>query len=77
MTDDLSQLPIADADRIAREKIEHHRAEMGRWRQARADRVATERKGRRVADIAADMGVHQQVVYDLLREAKKDAQESA
>jgi hypothetical protein len=42
-TDDLAALPIAEADRVARERIEHHREQMGAWRRARADRIATER----------------------------------
>jgi predicted transcriptional regulator len=72
VTDELIQLPIAEADRLAREQVEHHRAEMSRWRQSRAKRVAQERDaGRSVADIATEMGVTQQVVYDLLREARK------
>jgi hypothetical protein len=70
--EELTQLPIAEADRLARQKIEHHRDEMGEWRRARAVRVAKERdSGRSVADIAGDMGVTQQVVYDLIREARK------
>lgn len=74
MTEDLGQLPLPEADRLARERIEHHRDQMGQWRRARAARVATERAaGRSVAEIAADMGVHEQVVYELLRAARRDA----
>ncbi|MEU4558427.1 hypothetical protein AB0F72_08555 [Actinoplanes sp. NPDC023936] len=72
MTDALAGLPLADADRLAREQVEHHREQMSTWRRARAQRIAQERAtGRPVTDIAADMGVHVQVVYELLREAKK------
>jgi hypothetical protein len=70
MSDSLADLPIAEADRLARQQVEHHREEMGRWRRARAVRVAQERETRSVTDIAADMGVHPQVVYDLLREVR-------
>lgn len=71
MTDDLSKLSLADADRRAREQIEHHRDEMGQWRRARAVRLAAERDaGVSAADIAAEIGVTVQVVYELLREAK-------
>ncbi|BAL87208.1 hypothetical protein AMIS_19880 [Actinoplanes missouriensis 431] len=72
MTAALPNLPIAEADQLARQQVEHHRQQMSTWRQARARRIAQERAtGRTVADIAADIGVHQQVVYELLREAKK------
>lgn len=70
-TDDLDALPIAEADRVARDHIERHREQMGEWRRARAARIAGERaNGRSAAEIAADIGVHVQVVYDLLREAR-------
>ena len=72
MTEDLSELPIREADRVARQQIERCRDEMGQWRRARAVRVAQERDaGRDIADIAADMGVTEQVVYGLIREARK------
>jgi hypothetical protein len=72
VTDDLSKLSLADADRRAREQIEFHRDEMGQWRRARAVRLAFERDaGRSVVEIAAEIGVTVQVVYDLLREARK------
>lgn len=70
MTDDLEKLPIAEADKLARENIEQHRDEMGNWRVARARRVLQERRRSSVAEIAAAVGVHSQVVYDLLREAR-------
>jgi len=70
VNEDLADLPIAQADQVARERIEQHRDEMGRWRRARAERVAQERQTRPVVDIAAEMGVHPQVVYELLREAR-------
>jgi hypothetical protein len=77
VTEQLEGLPIAEADRLAREQIDRHRQEMGRWRLARAERVAKERgAGRSVADIAADLSVHPQVVYDLLREARKATEEA-
>lgn len=74
MMEEIADLSIAEADQLARDKIEYHRSAMGEWRRARAERVARERQNRPVADIASDMGVHQQVIYDLLREAKKGAQ---
>lgn len=78
MIEDLAALPIAEADRLAREKIDHHRNEMGRWRQARAARVVQEREaGRRVPEIAADLGVTTQVVYTLLREVQPDTDTSS
>lgn len=70
MDDDLTNLPIAEADKLARERIEQHRDEMGAWRLRRATRVLQERKTSSVAEIAADMSVHPQVVYELLREAR-------
>jgi DNA-binding CsgD family transcriptional regulator len=72
MTDDLDAMPLPEADRVARQQIEHHRAQMGRWRLRRAERVAAERAGgRSVAEVAEELGVHEQVVYDLLRTARK------
>jgi hypothetical protein len=74
VTDDLSAMPLAEADRLARQQIEYHRDEMGQWRRARAARVAAERAtGRSVTAIASEMGVHVQVVYDLLRQAREEA----
>jgi len=70
MIDDLAELPIAEADKLARENIERCRDEMGVWRVRRAGRVLQERRTSSVAEIAADMGVHPQVVYELLREAR-------
>jgi hypothetical protein len=73
MTEDLDRLPLAEADSLIRKEIEHHRAEMGRWRRARAHRVAAERAaGRSAPDIADVIGVHVTVVYELLREARSD-----
>lgn len=75
MTEDLSKLPISEADRVARQGIERCRDEMGQWRRARAVRVAQERDaGRDIDGIAADMGVTAQVVYGLIREARKGAE---
>jgi hypothetical protein len=71
MPADPRRLPLPKADQLAREQIEHHRAEMSRWRQLRAERLATERSaGMSVAEIAQAIGVHEQVVYELLRTAK-------
>lgn len=71
-------MPLADADRLARRQIEHHRDEMAQWRRARARRVAAERAtGRSVADIAGELGVHVQVVYELLREAREQDTKAA
>jgi hypothetical protein len=71
MPADPRRLPLPKADRLAREQIEHHRGEMGRWRQMRAERLAAERAaGMSVAEIARAIGVHEQVVYELLRSAK-------
>lgn len=65
-------MPLPEADRLARERIEHHREQMGQWRRARAARIAAERaSGLSVAEIAEAIGVHEQVVYDLLRVARK------
>jgi predicted transcriptional regulator len=71
MTENLGELPLAEADRLARERIEHHRREMSVWRRARAERLAAERAaGRSVVDIAEELGVHVQTVYEVLRAAK-------
>lgn len=76
MTEDLSEMPIAEADRFAQQQIERCRDEMGQWRRARAVRVAQERDaGAGIAEIAAAMGVTEQVVYGLIREARKAAEE--
>lgn len=70
-SDDLSALPLADADRLARARIEHHRAEMGRWRRLRAARVlAAVDSGTSAAEVATELGVHVDRVYRLLREAR-------
>lgn len=74
MSEDLSALPLPEADRVVRERIEHHREQMGYWRRVRAERIAAERAGGlSVAQIADALGVHQQVVYELLRAAGKVA----
>ncbi|NMO57502.1 hypothetical protein HH310_40825 [Actinoplanes sp. TBRC 11911] len=70
MTYEVADLPIAEADRLARQQVERHRQEMSRWRQIRAARVAQERRTRSVGEIAEAIGVTQQVVYELLREAR-------
>jgi hypothetical protein len=75
---DLNKLPLPEADRLAREQIEHHRDQMGWWRRARANRVAAEREaGRSVPDIAAELKVHEQTVYSLLREAREQGAKAA
>jgi transposase-like protein len=65
------KLPLVEADAKAHEQIEHHRAEMARWRMLRAQRVAAELDaGRTVAQVAAELGVHVDVVYKLRRQAR-------
>ncbi|MFY1669481.1 helix-turn-helix domain-containing protein [Plantactinospora sp. WMMB334] len=70
MTEKLATLPIADADRHAREQIEYHREQMAVWRRARAHRMAAERETRSVEDIAAELGISTATVYEVLRAAK-------
>lgn len=65
-------MDLAEADRHAREQIEHHRAEMGRWRLLRAQRLLAEREsGKRVEDIAAEIEVSVPTVYEVMRAARK------
>lgn len=65
-------MSLAEADRHAREQIEHHRAEMGRWRLLRAQRLLAENKaGKHVEDIAAEIEVSVPTVYEVMRAAKK------
>ncbi|HEY1395002.1 hypothetical protein [Roseateles sp.] len=65
-------MDLAEADRHAREQIEHHRAEMGRWRLIRAQRLLAEREaGKRAEDIAAEIDVSVPTVYEVMRAAKK------
>lgn len=68
---DLAAMPIADADALARERIEFHREQMSVWRRARARRMATERRTRSVEDIAAEVGIVPARVYEILRDAGK------
>lgn len=65
-------MSLADADRHARQQIEHHRAEMGRWRMLRAQRLLAEREaGKHVDDIAAEIEVSVPTVYEVMRAARK------
>jgi predicted transcriptional regulator len=70
MTENLADLPIADADRLAREQIEHHREQMTVWRRARALRLRAERQVKSVEDIAEEVGISAATVYEVLRAAK-------
>lgn len=72
MSDDLSDLPLRDADRRAREQIEFHRAEMGRWKRLRALRIALARETLSVEQIAVELGISAPTVYEVLRAAKKE-----
>jgi len=66
---------LSDADRHARAQIEHHRAEMGRWRMLRAQRLLAENKaGKHVEEIAAEIEVSVPTVYEVMRAAKKAEQ---
>jgi hypothetical protein len=65
-------MDLAQADQHARQQIEHHRAEMGRWRLLRAQRLLAEREaGKHVEDIAAEISVSVPTVYEVMRAAKK------
>lgn len=65
-------MSLADADRHARQQIEHHRAEMGRWRLLRAQRLRAERDaGKRAEEIAAEIDVSVPTVYEVMRAARK------
>lgn len=70
----LADMPLAEADRVAQEQIEHHRDEMANWRKARAARVAAARaKGDSIAEIMKELGVSRDIVQRLLRAAKDPA----
>lgn len=72
VTDDLADLPLADADRIARERIEAARTAMSHWRKVRATRLITERaSGKRVEEIAAEIGLSGATVYEVMSAGKK------
>lgn len=61
-------MPLPDADRHAREQIEHHRQQMRAWKKARAQRLAAERAaGKPVDAIAQEIGVSPATVYEVLR----------
>lgn len=62
------ELPLPDADQYIRDQIEHHRDEMARWRKIRGQRLAAERTtGKKVEEIAAEIGVTRDMVQRLLR----------
>lgn len=62
------QLPIAEADRLIREQIDHHREQMQRLGILRGQRLQQELDaGRKPAEIAVDIDTSAQVVYDLTR----------
>lgn len=68
----LADMPLDEADLLARQEIERHRAEMALWRKARAERVAAERaKGRSIAEIMGELGVSRDIVQRLLRAANE------
>lgn len=72
MTENLDGLPLADADRIARERIESARDEMGRWRLARGRRLLAERQaGKSAEQIAEEIGLSVPTVYEVMRAAKR------
>lgn len=72
MSDELSDMTLAAADQLARERIEAARADMSRWRLLRARRLAEARaSGMRVEEIAEEIGVSVPTVYEVLRAAKK------
>lgn len=61
-------MSLPDADRHAREQIEHHREQMAAWRLARAQRIAAEYDaGKPVEEIAAELGVTPPTVYEVMR----------
>lgn len=64
-------MSLADADQHARQQIEHHRAEMSRWRLLRAQRLVEARKTMHVDEIAEEIGVSVPTVYEVMRAAKK------
>jgi len=67
---DLTELPFADADRLARERIEYHREQMAQARRIRALRMLAERHSKSVDEIAAELGVSAATVYEVLRAAR-------
>lgn len=71
-SEDLPDLPLAEADQYIRDQIEHHRGEMARWRKVRGRRIAAEREtGRGVNDIADELGVTRDMVQRLLRAGRE------
>lgn len=73
---DFDALPVAEADRLIRERISYHREEMGRWALRRGQRLQRELdKGRRHAEVAVDIGTSAQVVYSLTSKARKEAKQ--
>jgi AraC-like DNA-binding protein len=74
MTEDLDRLPLADADRLAREHIEAAREEMSHWRLLRGRRLLTERQaGKTVEEIATEIGLTTPTVYEIMRAAKRSS----
>lgn len=71
---DINELPVADADRIIREHMDYHRDQLKLWRQQRGMRFLRElNTGRNATEVAAELGISAQVVYNLSREARKTA----
>ena len=57
-------MPLPDADKHARAQIEYHRAQMGEWKRARAQRIVAEYDaGRSVEDLAKELSVSAATVY--------------
>jgi hypothetical protein len=70
--DRLAHLPLAAADALASQQIEHHREQMAAWRRARAARWLAEHQatGRSARALASHVGVHFTVASELLRLAR-------
>lgn len=74
MFDELDDLPLAEADRRIRERLDEIRAQMSGLGRYRASRIAAEveRRGRGgVASVAEELGIKPVAVYRVLSEAKK------
>mgnify|MGYP006183633873 CR=1 FL=1 len=66
-------MPLPDADKHARAQIEYHRAQMGEWKRARAQRIVAEYDaGRSVEDLAKELSVSAATVYEIMRAARPE-----
>lgn len=74
---DYLNLPVREADRLIKDRMEYHRTQMKLWALRRGQRLQMELDaGRKPAEVAVEIDASVQVVYDLTRQAR-NAQKAA